>query len=228
MIFRSMDFWRQLDVVSPSDLADLKVTIIGVGGIGSSTTLALVKMGVQNIIVYDDDKVELHNLPSQLYRFSDLGKTKVEALKEICQDYAGVVIEAKPERFNGQQTLSGIVISGVDSMASRKEIWKKVKYNPSIQLYIEARMGAEVARIYTVRPCDPWEVNWYEMSLYSDEEALEAPCTARAVVYCSFMIAALIANQIKKFARREEVNNEIIFDLVTLTLLTERRRQCHE
>ena len=215
----TMDFWRQRDVVSPEDLASLRVTIIGAGGIGSPTTLALAKMGVSQIVVYDDDSVELHNLPNQIYRFSDLGKTKVEGLKNICQDFAGVLIEVKPECFDGQQPLSGIVVSGVDTMAARKEIWQRVRYNPAVQIYIEARMGAEVARIHTVRPCDPSLVRWYETTLYSDEEAMQAPCTARAIIYCALMSGALVANQVKKFARAELLAREVIFDLKTLSLI---------
>jgi len=215
----TMDFWRQRDVVSSEDLASLRVTIIGAGGIGSPTTLALAKMGVSQIVVYDDDSVELHNLPNQIYRFSDLGKTKVEGLKNICQDFAGVLIEVKPECFDGQQPLSGIVVSGVDTMAARKEIWQRVRYNPAVQIYIEARMGAEVARIHTVRPCDPSLVRWYETTLYSDEEAMQAPCTARAIIYCALMSGALVANQVKKFARAELLAREVIFDLKTLSLI---------
>ena len=213
-----LDFWRQLDVVSPSDLANLKVTVIGVGGIGSPTTLALAKMGVSQISVYDDDSVELHNLPNQLYRLSDLGKTKVEALSDATDDYAGVSLETKAERFENQQ-LSGVVISGVDSMAARKAIWQKIKFNPSVQLYIEARMGAEVCRIHTVRPTDPTEVKWYETTLYSDEQAQDLPCTARAIIYTVFVVAGLIANQVKKLARGQTLCKEIIFDLVTLTFM---------
>lgn len=213
-----MDFWRQLDVVSPEDLVSLRVTVIGAGGIGSPTTLALAKMGVSQIVVYDDDSVEPHNLPNQIYRFSDLGKIKVEALADICRDFAGVVVEAKPERFDGQQ-LAGVVVSGVDTMATRKKIWTRVKYNPAVQLYIEGRMGAEVARVHTVRPCDPSLVKWYESTLYSDEEASELPCTARAIIYNTLCIAGLVANQVKKFARAEPLAREIIFDLKTLTFI---------
>lgn len=215
-----MDFWRQLNVVSPSDLADLRVTMIGVGGIGSPTILALAKMGVENITVFDPDTVEPHNLPNQMYRFSDLGQTKVEGISSICRDFAGVELKKVAERFN-DHPLSGIVISGVDTMSARKEIWGKIRWNPSVLLYIEARMGAEVARIHSVHSCDPSEVRWYETTLYSDEQASEAPCTARAVIYNVFMIAALVANQVKKFAKGEDIFKEIIFDLATLILLTQ-------
>jgi hypothetical protein len=213
-----MDFWRQIDIVSPEDLSQLPVTIIGAGGIGSPTALALAKMGVENITVYDDDRVELHNLPNQLYRFGDLGKTKVEGLSSICRDFAGVELKKVPERLNGH-ALSGIVVSGVDTMKARKEMWERIRWNPSIPLYIEARMGAEVCRIHSIKPTDPSLVKWYESTLYSDEEAVQAPCTARAIIYCSFMIGALVANQVKKFAKAEMILKEIIFDLATLTLI---------
>jgi molybdopterin/thiamine biosynthesis adenylyltransferase len=217
-----MDFWRQLGIVSPEDLASLRVTVIGCGGIGSLTTLALAKMGVSQIVVYDDDSVEPHNLPNQMYRLGDLGKAKVEALAEICRDYAGVAVEIKKESFDGSQQLAGVIILGVDSMSARKQIWSRVKYNPAIQIYIEARMGAEVARVYTIHPCDPDDVKFYESMLYEDGEASELPCTARAVMYNTLAVAGLVANQVKKFARAEPLAREIIFDLKTLTLLVNK------
>ncbi len=213
-----LDFWRQLDVVSPSDLADLKVIVIGAGGIGSPTVLALAKMGVPHITVYDNDSVELHNLPNQIYRLSDLGKPKVEALSDATIDYAGISLDTKNELFENQK-LSGVVISGVDSMAARKTIWEKVRYNPSIPLYIEARMGAEICRIHSVRPTDPMDVKWYESTLYSDDDALDLPCTARAIIYTVFVIAGLLACQVKKFVTGQDILKEIIFDLVTMSLL---------
>lgn len=214
-----IDFWRQLDIVSPEDLASLRVTVIGVGGIGSPTTLALAKMGIRNIIVYDDDKVEPHNLPNQFYKKTDLGVLKVCALANLVDEFANATIEARAERFDGSQELSGVVVSGVDTMEARKLIWTAVKFNPAVQLYVEARMGAEIARIHTVQPSDIFGVKWYESTLYTDEEAVQAPCTARAIIYCSLMIGALVANQVKKFANAEAWAREVIFDMMTLSLI---------
>jgi hypothetical protein len=213
-----MDFWRQLDIVSPSAFENLHVTVIGAGGIGSPTTLALAKMGVQHIRVFDPDIVDLHNLPNQMYRFADFGQPKVEGLTSIVRDFSGVEIDAKNERYQAQP-LSGIVISAVDSMAVRKQIWQRVRYNPSVSLYIEGRMGAEVARIYTGKAFDPDFVKYYEATLYSDEEASEAPCTARAVIYNVFMIASLVANQVKRFSKGESTPKELIFDFATFSFL---------
>lgn len=176
-----MDFWRQIDVLNPKDIRT-PITVVGAGGIGSPTALALVKMGAGNVTVYDDDTIENHNLPNQMYREGDLGKHKVVALAEICRAFSGTAIKAVPERLNGQR-LSGVVISGVDSMESRSEIWERVKWNPRVETYIDARMGAEVCRIYTVNPCNTDDIEYYESTQYTDRNAHEAPCTARAIIY---------------------------------------------
>ena len=119
------------------------------------------------------------------------------------------------------QRLSGVVISAVDTMESRKAIWRNgVRYNPQVPFFLDARMGAEVRTVYSVRPVDPDDVAFYDATLYSDAEALEDPCTARAIIYNVFGAAALLANQVKKFAMGEELPREIHFDLKTLTLIT--------
>jgi len=216
-----MDFHRQLGILSPDALEDLQVTMIGAGGIGSPTVLALAKMGVQNIKVYDADFLEKHNLPNQMYRTTDVSRPKVEALAEVVKDYTGLVIDRVSEAYTNQP-LEGVVISGVDSMAARKEIWKQVQGQSfRVPLYIEARMGAEVARIYTVDPEDTLQCEWYEEFLYSDEQAQNVPCTERAIIYCTFMIASLLASQVKKYVTGGNLCGEIIFDMVTLSVYAE-------
>ncbi|MBI3954364.1 MAG: ThiF family adenylyltransferase [Chloroflexi bacterium] len=215
----AMDFWRQQDIVS-SDELDVPIVVIGAGGIGSPTVLALAKMGCTQLTVYDDDLVESHNIPNQLFLLDDIGRPKVEALAHLVQGFTGTSIRTVQERVAGQR-LQGIVISGVDTMSSRHDIWQRsIKYKPQVRLYVDARMGAEVCRIYSINPVDPDDVRLYEETLYTDEEATEEPCTARSIIYNVFGIAALIGNQVKKHAKGEEMAKEIIFDLKTLLLLT--------
>lgn len=216
----SMDFWRQFDIVRPTEDLAFPISVIGCGGIGSPTTLALAKMGCADITVYDDDSVENHNLPNQIYKLSDIGKTKVESLAASVQEFTGAKLKIVAERVGPASRLEGAIVSGVDSMTARQEIWKAVKFKPAISLYVDARMGAEVCRIYSVRPTNPADVKAYESTLYHDGQAQELPCTGRAIIYNVFMIASLVANQVKKFARGEKFPREIIFDLATLTLLT--------
>lgn len=212
-----MDYWRQLDVFNPEKVGSKPVTMIGVGGIGSPTVMALSKMGCSRITVYDDDIVSEHNVPNQFYRLVDVGKPKVVALARSAAAYAAVSLETKGKYVD--QPLRGVVISGVDSMAQRSKIWEQVKYKPQIELYIEARMGAQVGRVLCVRPTDITGTAWYESTLYTDEQAEEAACTERAIIYNTFMIASFIADQVKRHLNGEPVHREVIFDFVSYTLL---------
>ncbi|SER27157.1 HesA/MoeB/ThiF family protein [Actinokineospora terrae] len=61
-------------------LRDARVTVVGVGGVGSSAALALCASGVGAVHCVDGDVVELSNLNRQvLYTESDLGRPKVAA-----------------------------------------------------------------------------------------------------------------------------------------------------
>jgi hypothetical protein len=64
------------------------VAIIGAGGIGAITALTLAKMGVQNMVLFDDDIVGEENIATQLHKVSDVGKLKVEALGFALQEYS--------------------------------------------------------------------------------------------------------------------------------------------
>jgi len=216
-----MDFWRQFDIVRPMEDLMFPISVIGCGGIGSPTTLALAKMGCMDITVYDDDTVEDHNLPNQIYRTKDVGQLKALSLSSIVMDFTGTTIHNIIEKVGSLNKFEGIVISGVDSMAARADIWKAIKFKPAITLYIDARMGAEVCRIYTINPTNPYHVKRYEETLYDDGKAQNLPCTGRAIIYNVFTIAGFIGNQVKKFARGQEFPNEVIFDLVTLSILND-------
>jgi sulfur carrier protein ThiS adenylyltransferase len=219
MLARMIDYWRQLDLVSPSDL-DFDVNLIGVGGLGSPIAMALVKMGCPRITLFDDDTVEPHNLPNQLYRMADISLPKVDALARILREYVDADITPMNERVT-VRTFKGVVISAVDSMAARKSIWENcVRYKAGVNLYIDARMGGEVGRILTISPTNPMQIEAYEGTLFSDEEGSTELCTAQATIYSTFGVASLVANQVKRFARGESQTFEHIIDFSTSMLLT--------
>jgi hypothetical protein len=104
-------------------------------------------------------------------------------------------------------------------MDARLNIWKFVKNNPDVQLYIDSRMGAEVMRVYSVNPTDKFQCNSYEENLYPSSEALQERCTAKTIMYTVLSLASLLANQVKKFLVGDELKRELLFDLKTITLL---------
>ena len=58
-----------------------KVMIFGIGGVGSFTVEALVRSGVSNLILVDDDTVCLTNLNRQIHAtYETISKNKVDVL----------------------------------------------------------------------------------------------------------------------------------------------------
>ena len=51
-------------------------------GIGSSSAICAARMGFENFVLIDGDVVDAHNLNRQFYDFADIGRPKVEALRD--------------------------------------------------------------------------------------------------------------------------------------------------
>ncbi len=70
-----------------NDLRKLKVLILGVGGVGGSSALALARMGINEITLVDYDKVDITNINRQVVAYhSTIGKLKVDVLKDLILD----------------------------------------------------------------------------------------------------------------------------------------------
>ena len=201
----TMDFHRQLDVLDQPRLSRIPISVIGAGAVGSCTVLALAKSGAERITVYDDDSIEAHNLPNQWYRMADLGRPKVLALQELVRDMTGVDISVRQERFTGRGATE-VTICAVDSMDIRLALWRELQPRPN--LYVDARMGAEVGKVHCVGPFG----NWYQDTLYPSSEAHRAPCTAKATMYCASGLAAFIASQVANYASDRPTRAELTVD----------------
>lgn len=223
-----LNFWRQLDIFDPRKHNGLKVYIVGAGAIGSMTGLVLSKMGFSDITVWDDDKIESHNLPNQMYPLDAIGKHKVDALSDVVKGFAGCTVNALKEKWNNHPfDGDAIVIVCTDNMTSRKAVWKKVKLKGNVRLFIDARMGGETMRIYSIDPMSIKQGRGYENTLYTDEESVELPCTAQSIIYNLAGISGIVANQIKKRLTGDDTKpleyfHEIVFDYKCMALERER------
>jgi molybdopterin/thiamine biosynthesis adenylyltransferase len=177
-----IEFTRQRDWFDPTT-EQTKLTVIGAGGIGSLFTLMAGKLGISKITIYDDDLIESHNLPNQLFPLDSFGYYKADAMSSTLEAFTISEPVAKNEKVTKDTRLSGLIVSGVDSMDARKEIAQAVHANRlNIPRYWDARIGGEKIVIYSVNPRDPAEWAAYEKTLYSDEDAQEDPCTRRSVI----------------------------------------------
>jgi hypothetical protein len=208
---------RQLDIINP-ELLDRPIRIIGAGGIGSWTTLALTKMGCSNIVVQDFDKVSDVNVASQIYGVEDIGKSKVECLRETIKRMTDIGIGIDRTRWSTTQDIKEeIVIGALDNIDTRRALWEDLKKNSNVDLFIDGRMSGDLIRIFSV-PLNNDHTK-FEKSLVPREAIDPTPCTGKAVVYNTFMCGSLICNLVKKFCKSEELPPELIIDLTNLTIL---------
>jgi len=213
-----MRFLRQQDVVDAEKLANLQVTLIGLGSIGSVTGLYLTKMGICNLTAFDADVVEKHNWSNQLYSEEDIGLTKAVAFRKLLDMYGSIQPRIQSERYV-DQSLSEVVISAVDSMKSREIIWKSIRVEPQVKLYIDARMGLETLVVHSVRPQIREDRVRYSQTIVSDDQAFQEPCTARTICYTPLMAASVVCNLLKRFVNHEQVPGQVTLDLATYALI---------
>ncbi|REJ68214.1 MAG: ThiF family adenylyltransferase [Planctomycetota bacterium] len=105
-------------------LAELQIVVCGAGALGSHLVDNLARQGFRKIRVIDRDRVEEHNVGTQLYGAADVGAWKVEVLRhrlfravEIEMDAVAKELAERNVRalFKG----ANIVVDTFDNSASR-------------------------------------------------------------------------------------------------------------
>lgn len=171
-----MDLAKSYEFFKP-DMLESRVHIIGCGAIGSTVAENLVRFGITKITLYDFDNVEPHNIANQMFRHTDIGKSKVEALAgylaEINPDCASELKLVK-DGWTGQR-LSGYVFLAVDNIDLRREIATACKDNTFVKGMFDFRMRLTDAQHYAAAWDDKKMVeNFIDSMGFSHDEAKEA------------------------------------------------------
>tara|TARA_R100000789_G_scaffold99817_1_gene107581 strand:+ start:124 stop:804 length:681 start_codon:yes stop_codon:yes gene_type:complete len=185
-------FMRNKDLID-QQLLD-SVMVIGLGGIGSTVVTLLSIMGFNNIIAYDDDKLEEHNLSSTTYPTSYIGKTKVMAAHDTSMEYSNreTRFHGFEERWDDSKKLNKNVITCLDNMDTRMEVYEAWCKMPHRQLLIDLRMDAlSFEMVTSTREYDEYDKYWV-----TDAEIEPAPCTMKHTIFASSIIGGLGVNQV--------------------------------
>jgi molybdopterin/thiamine biosynthesis adenylyltransferase len=117
---------NELGVKGQRKLAKSKVAVVGVGGLGTVSSLYLALAGVGHLRLIDQDTVEIPNLHRQiLYSLDDLHYPKAEvAAKRLEKLNPLLKAEPVPENMNPsnvEKLLAGVdlVVDGLDNMFTR-------------------------------------------------------------------------------------------------------------
>lgn len=199
---------------------DVKIIVGGAGGIGSWLTFFLSKAGFE-IVQFDDDTVEAHNLGGQLFFTDAIGKHKVDALHDVLDEfvktgYRLITYKAKitEDTYFGYYTHRELTIyvSAFDNMAARKIMFDKfIQHRDNNAIFVDGRLLMEQMRIYVIKKNQSDKIlNYIDKHLFDDSEVEEAPCTMKQVSHGAAMIAThmtgFITNSIANhFVWKDEV-----------------------
>ena len=180
-----------------------KVAIFGIGGVGSYVVEGLVRAGVCNFILVDNDEVSLTNLNRQIIATTKtIGKTKVEVAKErILEINPNAKVETYQEFFLPEtkeiidETVSYIV-DAVDTVTAKIELVVRAK---QLNVPIISSMGTgnkldptkfEVTDIYKTTVCPLAKVMRKELKnrnikklkvVYSKEEPIKVETNSEEI-----------------------------------------------
>lgn len=175
------------------------IFIIGAGGISSWTAMFLARTYPQRMSITDGDKVSGVNMAGQFYRISDIGSRKADSLARNIQMFTDnrIFISAYSYMVDEGSHFYGpdFVISGVDSMRSRKRIWTALVRDNFRGIYIDGRLSAETLQILCVDMLSDTDREVYEKTyLFDDEDADNTICSFKQTTYMAAMIGSLITN----------------------------------
>ena len=191
-------------------LANSKVIVYGIGGVGSFVVEGLVRAGIENIILVDNDIIAPSNLNRQIHAtISNIGKLKVECMKErILSINPKVKVETYiPQDIeNGEETLIDnsidYVVDAVDTITTKLKLIQRAKDK---QIPIISCMGTgnkldptkfQIENIYKTSVCPLAKVMRKELKkrgiqdlkvLYSKEEPIKHDVESRTPASISFV-----------------------------------------
>ena len=122
-MFHHEEFFRGREAVAR--LGSVSVTLCGAGALGSLLADNLLRQGVKRLTVIDHDRVEEHNVGTQLYGLSDVGGKKADVLRNRLFKATGVEIEAVAKELTGQNAQklcrgADLVVDTFDNAQSRR------------------------------------------------------------------------------------------------------------
>jgi bacteriocin biosynthesis cyclodehydratase domain-containing protein len=112
-------------------LEGARIAVLGVGGLGGWSALALACCGVGEMLVVDFDTVEISNLNRQvLYGEGDIGRPKAKlAAARLSSFYPAMRLEVLEERLDSEEAVAAaidgydLVVNAVDWPAHDIELW---------------------------------------------------------------------------------------------------------
>lgn len=220
-----MNLNKSYEFFKPESVED-RIHIIGCGSVGSTIAENLARCGVQKMTLWDFDKVEEHNIVNQMFRIQDVGKPKVEALRDLLTEINPDItaeLQLKPGGWQGKM-LSGYVFLCVDSIDIRRQFVEQHMDNPNVKAVFDFRTLLESAQHYAADWSDmAMKKNLLASMQFSHEEAAEeTPVSACGVTLgvatTVRLICALGVDNFINFTKGNGIRKYVVIDGFGFTL----------
>lgn len=212
-----MDVSKHLEFFNPLKL-NKEIHILGVGATGSNIAVQLVRLGIEQIHIWDFDTVDERNISNQTYTFADLGKPKTEALKEYLVTINPNVQIITHKKYT-MQPLKGILFFCIDSIEQRHKIAQDNQYNLFIELVIETRIGLELGQVFVTKWQDKKAIEEYIALLDFKDSESAAPVSAcgtfLAVSPTILMTTAIATAEFINYIKTGKTQKQIHFNAFT-------------
>lgn len=205
------------------DKFDANIHIIGCGAVGSTVAENLARLGIKELILWDFDDVEEHNIANQMFFVNQINKSKMDAVEEICK-MVNPEISIKKKGIYTDEILSGYLFICPDSIKVRRAILETNLGNPNILGVFEGRMRLTDAQHFASdwSTLDKKRALLNTMNFTDDEAAADTPVSAcgttlsvNFTVRC--LVSLMVANFVK-FILTGELQKMITLDLSTFVI----------
>lgn len=210
-------FIRQQELVPRNRLAELTVTVIGLGAVGRQVALQLAAIGTPRVQLIDFDAVELLNVTTQGYfAQTDLGHPKVEATcRAVRMLDPGIQVITIADRFRPAHAIGEAVFCCVDSISARSAIWRSAR--DRCRFWADGRMLGEVLRVLVAHH-EPSRKH-YPLTLFAQSDAQPGRCTSRSTIYAASICAGLMVHQFTRWLRGLPVDQDTSLNLLANELV---------
>lgn len=217
-------FKRQSRYVNPRTISKTPITIIGLGSVGSNLADISMKAGYTKFTLCDFDVVEVHNLPNQRFKPSNVGKYKLDALSEFLKEnkYQELKLTYYSDFKRIESFNKGIVFSCLDSMQARKQLFEKLKSSEDWQLFIDIRVGWFNYTLIFIHN-NPDDMDRYEASMNSEVKPTGRACGMETIINGVIGSANHAVQKSLQFLRGDELPAEIFCNVENNVIINMKR-----
>ena len=175
----------QVDIAGQERLANSRVLVIGLGGLGSPVAMYLAAAGIGHLELVDFDHVDLSNLQRQiLHNTENIGQAKTVSAQQRLQQLNPLIeITARNHKLGSEELIDAarhadIVVDASDNFATRFAV-NRACLSARTPLISAAAIRME-GQISVFR-CDVAEMPCYQC-LYQDTGEEDTNCTSNGVL----------------------------------------------